>query len=237
MEGAGKEKEQLGVERYIAFDIETSGAFLPYARIAAYPNSILSIGVCVIDVPLADPTQYHVQHEEYIVLHIPDDSQFEPECWTGFWSKPSPRGGADCLKVLRAHEDANQAKTDKEAATWVWNTLLKWQAFDGKVRLCSDNPAFDLSWLDYLTGSQLNGIRPISQYKVTADNDGSRPRYSMPLDISSAGEAILYARGYPKPLWKKRWEISNTIQTPHDHLPHHDARNMLETYLKILYSS
>lgn len=221
--------EQPTIDRYIAFDIETSGAYLPFSRNHAGANAILAIGVCVIDVPAQNPTDYHVQHSEYIVLKIPPSSEFEMDCWNEFWNKD----GAKCLEKLRAH---SSPKTNSRAAQWVWGTLHRWQAFEGKVYLCSDNPAFDLAWIDWLVCSELHNVRPVSQYKVTATNKGDRPMYSVPLDLGSAGKAILRARGYPDP-GRKRWEISKTIDTPHDHLPHNDARNMLETYLHILYSS
>lgn len=206
-------------DRFICFDVETTGAFLPGFKVSN--NQLLAIGYCVIDLKRTAPISYKIVHTDLCVLHVPGPDRFEKRCWDEFWTKD----GAPALEKLRKHPNPLQ---EAEAAIWIRDALRVWQNFEGQVHMCSDNPAFDFAWIDNLV-SRYIAIPPVSQYSVVKKNC-----YTRPLDIKSAALAALELKGYDSP-WRQWNVVSKTFDVAHDHSPQNDAQNILETHIKIMY--
>jgi len=208
--------------RFVSFDVEVSGRNQPGSMVRPN-NQILSIGVCAYDavVDTVKGNTLKTVGKEGCILKLPDLDQFEPRCVEEFWIKT----GKEEMMRIKAGQDT--ALDERQAAEWVVVILKKYSNHpNGRTVICSDNPAFDFSWIDNLVCRQLP-YAPVSQYSVVVDG-----KYTAPLCLKSASQAILAARGRHNSGW---WKMDGFLKVDHDHNPMNDAESMLVRYLLLRY--
>jgi hypothetical protein len=186
--------------RVIAIDIETNGCYLD-------KNEIVSIGYCVGD------TKGKVEQKGRIDFEV--STKFEKRCYDEFW-----KDHMDKYKVLQ-HDVLDPGKAIKSFVNLIDELDSKYD-----LRIISDNPSFDIMWINYYYNQYL-GRRPLC-YK---NNTSYRPIY----DTKS------YSRGALAMTLEDKWtDDSKVIQElkldEHigkicaDHFPDNDAEYIYKLY-------
>jgi hypothetical protein len=188
-------KAPLGV---VAIDIEAAGA-----NVAVHP--LVSIGAVVGDGTGRPPLERKFWNLEVRWFRLSDDGDitdpgdFEPRCIREHWQKHP--------EAVAWHKEA--LATSQEEGI---NRFVEW--FDGleakyeKIKIVSDNPAFDIGRLNYAVGLHAGRIdlRMSSDKKTFRGLDDTTRMLSM----------------VPEPVRDQVWEHANGL-VPHDHHPTHDA--------------
>lgn len=202
------QKQQVKEKVLFAVDIEGSGASLS-------KNGIVAIGWCVGDL------KGNVLEKRRVSVKL-QNRIFEPRCQEQYWSKPEQaaqlvvfqREGIDPYEAIRLFMAAVDSYEDKY-----------------EVVMLSDNPAYDIAWLDsyidtFLGRNPLLYFRDQVSYrgikepkgwamlrKIKANPNG---KWSFDMDKYTAGKEML----------KKT--------TPHDHWPENDAESIYRQTLLLL---
>lgn len=182
----------------LAIDIESGGC-----QPSKHP--LIAIGTCLFK-PCGSK-------EKKIFRFNFDYAKFEPKCVEEFWSKHQDK--LDKLKQLPISSIADFANyvddLDKQ--------------FDN-LTILSDNPSYDISFINYVYDVELNR-KPIL-YKYNN-------KYRIVIDPNSYFWALMPETDDP---WISDSKVLNKfkveINSVHDHMPDNDAEHILDTFVQIL---
>jgi len=178
----------------LAIDIETSGPRLSL-------NGIVSVGCCLGDLRgnTVAKNRFDFKLEKHQV--------FDSDCTRQFWSRIGPK---------RALQTIQNSQISPKLATAGFAALLDTYDTDFDLTIITDNPGFDLYFLNYYFDKYL-GRKPIN-YKM-----GNK--YRPIIDSTS------YVKGAMGKYYKNKKHLYfNDIK--HDHLPDNDAEFIYKCYMK-----
>lgn len=187
-----------------AVDIETSGPI--YTK-----HGILSIGWCARS---ADGSIKSGQ----INMMLPEGTDFEQKCWDEFWSKNLPA----------LHKLKEGAVSPLEGITAFINVLDQLEQ-DNDVMIITDNPSFDIGYLNYYLAVYLN------RNPLTYDSSGKyRPIF----------DTDCYTRGVLHMQYDNKWtsdrdiiahlNIDTSDFANHTHTPENDATRICQLHTAVL---
>lgn len=189
-------------QHVLAFDIETTGCNLQ-------SNAIMSIGASVQDEDMIEVDMFSVN------LEIPKNKKFEEKCVLEVWSK---------------HPEALARATENPIApVTAMRSFEKWlDAVEEKyenLTIISDNPAFDMQWLNFYL-NQYTGRRPINYDK--------KEKYRLIWDSHSMMRVMTMLSGDMTSEWglPEKIGIQNMHPDRHDSLE--DARNIACHYIQLI---
>lgn len=177
----------------LAMDIETSGSSLTQ-------NGIVSIGCSLQD-------QYSNELGTFQVnLTLPENCVYEERCLREFW-----------LKNPRAHEFVQKDALPPDTAMEMFREFLGSAEADyPDLMVVSDNPSFDIAWLNFYLSQYTNRL-PLN-YSEKGEYRAIWDLLSMRKSLVSvqSGELVSHCGLTEKPASKSRWK--------YDHTPLNDAR-------------
>ena len=195
--------------RYFGIDVEKGGA--------RCMDSLIAIGIAV-----GSPARGVIEKKRWC---FPNVNRFEPRCISEFWSKYS-----DLL--LELTEEGKTKKTEKQFqdfAIWLAHheqvTVPKQVpgGYNGKARLVTDNPSFDVSHVDF-AWEQVEPDHTSLHY--------TRAGSYRPVDDPTER---LTAQGID---WKKIDKFMEGIGVSHDHRPENDAeKHLWQLFISMAYSA
>ncbi len=183
----------------LAFDIEASGSSLTQ-------NGIVSVGSSLQDENSNELKSFQVN------LALPENRSYEESCLKNFW-----------LKNLEAYEFVSKnALPPKEAMTQFYNYLESIEKEYPELIIISDNPTFDIAWLNLYLAEYTDRL-PL--------NYSAKKEYRMIWDSSAVQKTLLSIKtgdftskhGHIKKLgFESKWV--------HNHNPLNDARRIADFY-------
>ncbi len=171
---------------YVAFDIEAGGP--------GFDHPIVSVGVC------------HGTSEKYTKARWSfkvDVAQFEKRCYDEFWSKQG-----ELLESLSKEAEAQESKWESILA-FIDGLEVMYPSETHKVVFVSDNPAYDISRIDYMLYTKFKRL-PL---RYTTDGKYRR--------ISDPSEQMKF--------FKHRSQLNGFVReknATHTHFPDDDAEVM-----------
>ncbi len=188
----------------LSVDIEASGP--NYTK-----HGILGLGWCTRD------SAGNIKSGQ-INMYLPEGADFEQKCWEEFWSKNLP--------VL--HKLKENAVSPLEGITAFINLLDQLEQ-DNDVMIITDNPSFDISYLNYYLATYLN------RNPLTYDSFGNyRPIF----------DTDCYTRGVLHMQYDNKWtsdsdiiahlNIDTSEFAAHTHTPESDATRICQLHAAVL---
>jgi hypothetical protein len=159
---------------YVAFDIETGGA--------GFQHPVIAVGVCYGNV-------YGYYKKRWCIEFNTND--FEKKCYEEFWTKHE-----DIL------DDIRKEAVDSKSA---WNEIgqfldrLSDKYPNSNIVILSDNPAFDLSRIDYELFTRLGrlGCRHIGKYRRVMDPTEQRTFFPRKVEMKELVKKLAPHTHYP----------------------------------------
>ncbi len=191
-------------EQYVvAFDVETSGPDFE-------KNALLSIGASLQNGNGEEVDYFSVN------IEMPEGTVFDEDCKRDFWDKNPGALGV----VLK------DAISPEKAMTAFGEFLRKIETLPNELLIISDNPSFDIAWIDTYLGKYL-GRRPLRY--------SEEGKYRMVWDSVTMQKTWLCFRDRIHTLLppsKHRDLLGLESAYPHDHTPLNDARTIANFFIQ-----
>jgi len=196
----------------LAVDIECTGARAPI-------GAVIAVGASVVSPDLQEMRSMLVSG------YIPNVTPMEPRCWNEFWSKNT----AILDKLVYTGSDPQTPESlGKMMIEKFQSFRAEWEAFakaaGRELILCTDSPAFDVSWLNAMIEEHIPAGSPMSMPLLYNASDGG---YEGVVDVHSMQRGWLAAMdpAGTGPLWKRfseRYAVPEKLKA-HTHMPDEDA--------------
>lgn len=187
----------------LAIDIETGGC-------RALQHPLVAIGICLC---LPHPTGI-IKTKKRFTFEF-DTDKFEDRCWCEFWTNHQDK--------LEIYKSTKEKSTIQDFADYI-DTLDNMYP---NLMLISDNPSFDIYFLNTLYDRDLNRkpllYRADGTYRLICDQNTylyAMMKESKSLWISDA-DVI------------KKYQLEDTIQSKHDHYPENDAERIADLFIAV----
>jgi hypothetical protein len=219
-----KERTSLDNTLCVAFDVEATGCVVGVHNIVSVGVSTWDSRTNVVKPRLAMNLLVHWWSEtsDGRIVQLGD---FERECVVGFWKK---------LPAEAVRDMKTNPQTRLQAATQLATLLDTLQRdYQGmRIVLLSDNPSFDIGWLDSLLGTL--GRRPIRfgpkrEYREVIDTDSLLIGFPLVVQESIEAEARASVRGLAHLPWVDASIICHTFVLAMRYLASQAAKTALDT--------